>query len=196
VVNYASDFVASRKSADARRAEIVEAAIRVITRKGFSAATTRDVAAEAGVSHSLLHHYVSGREELMAAAFEHEASRHLADFKVELAQLSDVRARIEAVCGLPEPEHYMIWIDAWSEAPRSPALAETLRRHERGWEKVYADLVRDAVHEGVLVDTGEGPAARARRLLALQDGYAVQHFAIGSISGSAYRRNVLASWFT
>jgi AcrR family transcriptional regulator len=187
--------VAARKSADARRAELIEAAIRVITRKGFSAATTRDVAAEAGVSHSLLHHYVPSRDELMAAAFELEASRHLADFRLELAQLDSVRERIEAVCALPQPEHYMIWIDAWSEAPRSPALTETLRRHERGWERLYADLVREGMDDGVLEDTGESYRDRARRLLALQDGYAVQHFAIGSITGAAYRRNVLASWF-
>src|SRR5688500_3977534 len=62
--------MAEGKSPEWRREEILDAAMRLIAQKGFTAVTVRDVAAEAGVVHGLLRHYFASRDELMAAAFE------------------------------------------------------------------------------------------------------------------------------
>lgn len=56
---------------DRRRVEIVEAAWRIIARGGFAAATMRQIAAEAGFANGGLKHYFAGKDELLAAAFQH-----------------------------------------------------------------------------------------------------------------------------
>ena len=56
---------------DQRRIEIVEAAWRIIARGGFAAATMREIASEAGFANGGLKHYFAGKDELLAAAFQH-----------------------------------------------------------------------------------------------------------------------------
>lgn len=60
-----------RVNHDQRRIEIVEAAWRIIARGGFAAATMREIATEAGFANGGLKHYFAGKDELLAAAFQH-----------------------------------------------------------------------------------------------------------------------------
>ncbi|MET0864474.1 MAG: TetR/AcrR family transcriptional regulator [Nakamurella sp.] len=54
-----------RRPDDGRRAQLIEAATRVVSREGVAAATTRRIAAEAGVPHGLVHYWFSGKDELL-----------------------------------------------------------------------------------------------------------------------------------
>ncbi|WP_086706413.1 TetR/AcrR family transcriptional regulator [Streptomyces antimycoticus] len=53
------------KDDDGRRAQLVEAAARVIAEQGVAAATTRRIASEAGVPPGLVHYWFSGKDELL-----------------------------------------------------------------------------------------------------------------------------------
>jgi TetR/AcrR family transcriptional regulator, fatty acid metabolism regulator protein len=55
--------------AEARRASIRQAAVRVFARKGFHAARVGDIAAEAGVAHGLLYHYFESKDALLEGVF-------------------------------------------------------------------------------------------------------------------------------
>jgi AcrR family transcriptional regulator len=55
---------------DQRRIQIIEATWRIIARGGFSAATMREIAAEAGFANGGLKHYFANKDELLAAAFQ------------------------------------------------------------------------------------------------------------------------------
>lgn len=50
---------------DHRKTQILEAAIRVIDREGVAAATTRRIAAEAGVPHGAFHYWFADKQELL-----------------------------------------------------------------------------------------------------------------------------------
>lgn len=56
-----------RMAVEARRRELVDAAVRVIARDGVAAATTRAVVAEAGMSLASLHYAFPSREHLIEA---------------------------------------------------------------------------------------------------------------------------------
>ncbi|MBN1190963.1 MAG: TetR/AcrR family transcriptional regulator [Dehalococcoidales bacterium] len=60
---------ASRKKmiAEKRREQIIEAASRVFTHKGFSAATVPEIAREAGVASGTIYLYFSGKRDLFIA---------------------------------------------------------------------------------------------------------------------------------
>jgi len=60
-----SERAPERRPDDGRRAELVDAAIRVVAREGFAAATTRRIAAEAQVPLGLVHYWFSGKDELV-----------------------------------------------------------------------------------------------------------------------------------
>ena len=52
-----------------RRAELLEAAVRVFAAKGFHASRVGDIANEAGVAHGLLYHYFRSKEEVLETIF-------------------------------------------------------------------------------------------------------------------------------
>src|SRR5579884_514024 len=53
-----------------RRGEILAAAIRVLSRDGLAAATTRRIAAEAGVNQAMLGYYFGNKDELLLAVLQ------------------------------------------------------------------------------------------------------------------------------
>jgi AcrR family transcriptional regulator len=163
-----------------RREAILDAALVVIARSGFAGTTLRDVAAEAGVAHGLLRHHFGTREALLAAAFDHAAG----------AEIDGLDRRpedpIDAVIDYlrpPTPAHYLLWIDAWSEAPRNPDLARTLAHHHQACDHHLRTIVSEGMVQGVFeVDDLD---VTTTGLVALQDGLAVQEFGIGLLDRAA-----------
>lgn len=54
-----------KRAADGRRAELVEAAARVVSQEGVAAATTRRIAEEAGLPQGLVHYWFASKDELL-----------------------------------------------------------------------------------------------------------------------------------
>jgi len=167
-----------RKSSDQRRDEIVRATLRLVATKGFAGVTLREVATEVGVVHGLIRHYFTSRDELVAAAFDFAVTSELASDRALLDGLDPVAALAGWLAATPE-DHYRVWIDAWSEAPRTPALAAALERHHRDCERILTAVIERLVDAGV--GASADPAADSRLLTALADGVAVQHHAVGVI---------------
>ena len=53
-----------------RRAQILDAAMRVFAQKGFVRATNKDIAREAGITPGLIYHYFDNKEAVFTAIFE------------------------------------------------------------------------------------------------------------------------------
>jgi TetR/AcrR family fatty acid metabolism transcriptional regulator len=71
----------------ARREQILRAATRVFAAKGFSRATTREVAREAGISEGTIYNYFEDKDALLMAIMDelNETERRAEDFEVGLA---------------------------------------------------------------------------------------------------------------
>jgi AcrR family transcriptional regulator len=167
-----------RKSSDERRDEIVRATLRVVAVKGFAGVTLREVATEVGVVHGLIRHYFSTRDDLVAAAFDFAVTSELASDRAMLDGLEPVAALAGWLASTPE-DHYRVWIDAWSEAGRTPALAAALDRHHRDCERILTTIIERVVDAGL--GASANPAADSRLLTAVADGVAVQHHGIAAI---------------
>jgi len=177
-----------RKPPADRRDELLRAAVGVLAQRGFSAVTLRDVAAEAGVAHGLLRHYFSTRGELLAAAFDLAAAEdldHLPDHR------STPATHLLQRCAPPADQHYLLWIDAWSEAPRSPELAVILRRHHSSCERAARAAIAAGAADGTW--TCADPAGAATTFEAQLDGLAVQLYALRRVSRRDYRRLATAA---
>jgi TetR/AcrR family fatty acid metabolism transcriptional regulator len=68
----------AKRSTD-RRAELLEAAVRVFARKGFHASRVGDIATEAGVAHGLLYHYFRSKEDVLESIFRETWAALIAD---------------------------------------------------------------------------------------------------------------------
>jgi AcrR family transcriptional regulator len=58
------------KVVEDRREQIIEAAMRVFSQKGFTKATNKDIAREAGITPGLIYYYFESKEALLGAILE------------------------------------------------------------------------------------------------------------------------------
>jgi AcrR family transcriptional regulator len=118
----------TRKPPDARRQEILDAAVRLATTTSLDGITIRAVAVEAGIAPGLVHHYFESREELIADAFDNWCDRML---RITLAE-TEGKPPLDQLAVFPvfNPVEQRLW---WSALlTRVPAENEpTGRRVDR-----------------------------------------------------------------
>jgi len=161
---------------DRRREAIIDAALVVMTRKGMAGTTVRDVADEMGTSSGLIHHYVASMDDLLAAAFEQVASQDLEKTRTAMASGTGSCERLGLFFGnyarADEDWAFQMWLDAWAEAARRPAVRAVSHRLNVAWQRLLVDAIEAGVDEGVMVCAD--PDATAWRIVSLLDGLSLQ----------------------
>jgi len=182
----------ARLSPSDRRDAIVAAALEVARRKGLAATTVRDVAAEMDTSSGLIHHYFDSMDEVLALAFARVAEADLARSEAEMAAADGPVAALAAFFRTYAPADadwaFQLWLDAWAEAARRPAIQATSRRLNLEWQTLLERTIRSGVAEGQF--TAPDPDAAAWRILSLVDGLSLQVVAHGTTIG----RGDVGSW--
>jgi AcrR family transcriptional regulator len=162
-----------------RREAIVSATLDVMLRKGIAATTVRDVAELMGTSSGLVHHYFASMDDLLAAAFDRAAGQDLQATVHALAVCAGPVARLRtffATYARAEQDWaFQLWLDAWAEAARRPALQTASRRLNIAWQQVLVDCIEDGVAAAQMVCAD--PDGAAWRILSLLDGLALQSVA-------------------
>lgn len=126
---------------DARRGELVAAALRVITTEGFAAASVRRVAQAAGYSAGALRHYFPRQDALIAAVLD-EVTRAAAARLIP--RIQDLRASgpdevVDSACALleelmPLDEARTTEWAVWSMLVDPPSVPAGLERwRSAGW---------------------------------------------------------------
>lgn len=177
----------ARMNPDERRRAIVAATRAVMARQGIAATTVRDVAAELGTSSGLIHHYYSSMDDLLAEAFEQAARSDLLEVLAAVAQGRDAVDRLAIFFdtydrGMRDGSGefgIQIWLDAWAEAARRPALRRTSRRLNEEWQNVLAGIIGDGIRAGEM--RCDDIDASAWRILSLLDGLILQVVAHGDV---------------
>ena len=167
---------------DRRREAIVDAALSVARRKGLGATTVREVASEMGTSSGLIHHYFASMDAVLGAAFARVAEADLRiaqDAVAGAADPTDAVARFFRTYAPADADWaFQLWLDAWSEAGRRPAIRDVSRRLNLAWQQ----LLRRAIEAGVAQGPFRcpDPDGAAWRLLSVVDGLALQVVAHGT----------------
>ncbi len=78
-----------------RRAQIVEAATRLVARQGFAKTVVRDIADEANISVGLVYEYVRSKEDILFLIYEHWSAVWRDGLEKALAQSQEPLARVE-----------------------------------------------------------------------------------------------------
>lgn len=173
----------ARMSPADRREAIVLATLSVMERRGIAAVTVRDVATELGVSSGLIHHYYDSMDDLVAEAFERAARADLAETVAAVTAgatpLVRLRLFFDTYARADGDEGMQVWLDAWAEASRRPALQRTSRRLNEEWQALLASVIADGCADGSMACDDAG--ATAWRVLSLLDGLSLQVVAHGDV---------------
>jgi AcrR family transcriptional regulator len=183
-----------RMAPDQRREAIVAAALDVAIRKGLASTTVRDVAAEMGTSSGLIHHYFDSMDEVLAAAFERVAEQ---DLGLSARLMAEATSPVEALrvffrtyTPADKDWAFQLWLDAWAEAARRPAVQVTSRRLNLEWQGLLERTIAEGVATGTF--TCPDPGGAAWRILSLLDGLALQVVA----HGTTISRAEVVAWAT
>lgn len=148
----------------------------VARHKGLGATTVRDVAAEMGTSSGLVHHYFDSMDDVLAEAFARAARLDLETVTAAVAATPGPREALTAFFAsyaLAESDWtFQLWLDAWSEASRRPAVREISVKLNVAWQELVAGVIAEGVEAGVF--ECPDPDAAAWRIISLLDGLALQ----------------------
>ena len=158
-----------------RRDQILAGAFRCFVRKGFHAATTAEISAEAGVSVANLYQYYPAKDDLIKALVQ-------ADLATDLELVRVVDAADTLVEGLEQTTRILVAdpdllsgvrlrIEILAEAARNPAIAEEVRRADVQMIQAIMQLVARRQLAGE-VRTDISPATAAELILSMYDGLA------------------------
>lgn len=179
---------------DRRREAIVSAALTVAVRKGLASTTVRDVATAMGTSSGLIHHYFDSMDDVLAAAFEQVAQQDLQLSAQLMGEAGDAVAAMRVFFRTYTPADkdwaFQLWLDAWAEAARRPAIQATSRRLNLEWQGLLERTIRDGVAAGAF--RCNDPSGSAWRILSLLDGLALQVVA----HGTTISRADVVAWAT
>ena len=165
-----------RKTAVARRAEVLDETLTQIRALGMAAVRVADVAEASGVSPALIIYHFGTKERLLSAALRHASAQDLSTLDSIVGGPGSPATRLLAALDWYSPtgpaRGWTIWIDAWSFALRDRALAKVLTDLQRRWIDAIAAVIDDGVAAGVF-HTADSSAAAAH-LTSYLDGLAVR----------------------
>jgi len=139
-----------RLPAEARRAALVEAALRVMSRDGLAAGTTRAIVAEAGMSLASFHYAFGSRDELLRELVHRVVGSELSAATAEMAPGGDLAGCLRAAAAgylehlQREPGAEQLMLELTLHALRDPALQPLAREQYRDYTAAAARLLEQA----------------------------------------------------
>jgi AcrR family transcriptional regulator len=165
-----------RKTATARRAEVLDETLTQIRALGMAAVRVADVAEASGVSPALIIYHFGTKENLLSEALVHACAEDLSTVDAIVGGPGSPSVRLLAALDWYSPtgpaRGWTIWIDAWSVALRDRSLARVLANLQRRWIEAIAAVIDEGVAAGLFPSADA--TAVAARLTSFLDGLAVR----------------------
>jgi AcrR family transcriptional regulator len=167
-----------------RRRQLTEAAIQVMARDGVARATTRSIAAEAGVSLSVFHYCFDSKQELVESVIttitDHSVTVVKEALRARATLEETVRAGFQAYWDhvRAHPDEHMLTYELTQYALRQPGFEHLARRQYEVYGATYAEFIDE------LRRTGDfrlrvPVSVLARYLAAVTDGLTLNYLVLG-----------------
>jgi TetR/AcrR family transcriptional regulator, transcriptional repressor of bet genes len=148
-----------------RRRQLIDAAIASIHEYGFADATVARIAAKAGVSPGIVHHYFTDKDDLLFATMRRMLAELRADLLAGLARARSPQGRLDAVIEASfapaqfTPDVMAAWLALYGNAGQSPKLARIVRLYHRRLRSMLAGPLRELARAPEADALAEGIAA-------------------------------------
>jgi len=134
------DVGESPASQDARRTQMLRAALDVLVERGFPDTRIADVAERAEVSPALVIYYFKTKDRLLTEAMRYAEDLWYAEGARRLAALSTAAKRLEEIVAMTcltqehdVEESWAIWLDLWATAVRHPEVRKVREEFDEHW---------------------------------------------------------------
>jgi AcrR family transcriptional regulator len=166
---------------DARREQLLRAAVEVIGQRGFSDARVADVAKRAGTSSALVLYYFGTKDSLLTEALRYAEDAFYADAARWTDPIESPRDRLAALVRLSfvpggisgPPESWVLWLDIWAQSIRHPDVAAVREEFDHRWRTTITAIVAAGKKAGEFANPVDSWDF-AVWFCALLDGLAVQ----------------------
>lgn len=154
----------------AKRAEIVEVAAEVFYGRGFSAGTTREIAAQVGLTQPAIYHYVGSKNHLLAAIAEHVDREMTAALELGIARSSTPQGQLAGIIEeftsavLTNQKAFAVYYRENHHI--QPDVQAAVEAHERQFVRRTSELVSQLQKAGVLPDA-DPPTVVAEAILGM-----------------------------
>lgn len=165
---------------EARRREILDAAMTCFSRDGFHRTTMQDIVRETGISAGALYRYFPGKAEIVAAIAEERRAPDAAVLE-GASSSTDAPGALRELVGdalgrLADPAEQRwrrITVQVWAEALRDERIMDVARKGLDAPVSTLADVIRLGQENGAL-PTELDPVAAARVCASLFYGLVLQ----------------------
>ena len=128
---------------------ILQAAYRRLATDGYARLNMRDVAAEAGVNHALIHYYFGSKDQLVIAVLD-ETNRQLLERQTQMYNTpGDFAAKWAQARAFYEEDltsgFVRVQMELWAASLSNAALREQFVPRFMAWHRVIEGAVRDAL---------------------------------------------------
>lgn len=139
---------------EARRTELLDAAVSIIAQEGFAEASLRKVAERAGCSTGAVTYYFANREEMMSAVIESQFDVFDAMLRVsDTDGTLDLRGGLKRWLDSLSPNRKGEWVANFqllSLARHEPALAAVYQRRYARFRDVFAGIIAKGQRQGTV----------------------------------------------
>lgn len=147
-----------------RRDEIINAAIRVFNRDGFRGATLEDVAAEVGISKSLIYYHFKNKFEILAQMYRNMGELFfqvlvpiLENPELDYVERLRLTIRAHVTIAIDNKSIFEIYFRERHEIPRD-VQEKLVNNEDRGYVKRLTKLLEDGEKDGAF-DPGNARVA-------------------------------------
>lgn len=166
---------------EARREQILDAALACFARNGFHETTIQDIAREARLSHGAIYRYFPSKDDIIEATSARDRLGRARRFQEALEEYAGavdaldriLTAYVEQQAETGNQETWRLRVQLIGEAVRNPRINALFRET---WADVFArlaGLVRDGQERGE-IDPDLDPVSVARVIAAVHNGIALQ----------------------
>ncbi len=131
--------------AEKRRAQLIEAAMKVISKRGYAGATTEAIARQAGLTKGALYFHFGNKEDIFFAVVKEISERHFALVTKPLLEESNpekgLEKMIENALGLVGGHKYFT-LDFWQQANRVKKIRDYLEIQHNKLEKELVNYLK------------------------------------------------------
>ena len=169
------------KVVEDRREQIIDAAMRVFSQKGFTGATNKDIAREASITPGLIYYYFESKEKLLEAVIERRSPLRLVTSPppqiLTMPAEMFLRFMIRQILGIVESENFVqlirVMLPEVIRNPQVTPMVATLFQRVLGFLTSYFES---------RMETGE---------LRRADASLTAQVFLGSIMGFVLRRHII-----
>ncbi|MEU9015337.1 TetR family transcriptional regulator [Streptomyces sp. NPDC048479] len=173
-----------------RRRQLIEAAIRAMTRDGVSRTTTRSIAAEAGVSLSVFHYCFDSKQALLESVIAAITDHYVTVVKEAIRPKATLRETIRAGFHAywehvsANPGEHMLTYELTQYALRQPGFEHLARRQYELYSDTYTELIEQLRHS-MKFELRVPVPVLARYLAVMTDGLTLNFLVLGDDTAAA-----------